>query len=219
MRSSDNYLVNVLDKLEADRAARRHADRPHRRPRRDGARPRRPAAEELQLLRGVDAGAARLLEPEALPAAAEHRRDGLPRRLPADAGQPGGGAESARADWQGVDYSTLVLDPRPAKAVQDYVVFTYDDYQSARRTGPTRNRRTTSSASAKGAGSWPSTTTSEGEPQAAAVGDVRPEGRTRWRRQNIAHPKATNARHAGETAPAAETKLARVEKTRLKEPS
>ncbi|MBX9582553.1 MAG: sulfatase-like hydrolase/transferase [Gemmataceae bacterium] len=36
---------------------------------------------------------------------------------------------AARADWQGVDYSRLVLDPA-APPVQDYVVFTYDDYQS-----------------------------------------------------------------------------------------
>ena len=35
----------------------------------------------------------------------------------------------ARSRWQGVDYSSLVLDPG-AKPVQDYVVFTYDDYQS-----------------------------------------------------------------------------------------
>lgn len=36
---------------------------------------------------------------------------------------------AARADWQGIDYSKLVLDPS-APPVQDYVVFTYDDYQS-----------------------------------------------------------------------------------------
>ena len=56
MRSSDNYLVNVLDKLEETGLLRRHADHPHRRPRRDGPHPRRPAAEELQLLRGGDRG-------------------------------------------------------------------------------------------------------------------------------------------------------------------
>jgi arylsulfatase A-like enzyme len=35
---------------------------------------------------------------------------------------------SARADWQGVDYSAIVLHPA-APPVQDYTVFTYDDYQ------------------------------------------------------------------------------------------
>jgi arylsulfatase A-like enzyme len=43
---------------------------------------------------------------------------------------------SARADWQGVDYSKLVLDPGEGRSVQDYVVFTYDDYQSGQATGP-----------------------------------------------------------------------------------
>jgi choline-sulfatase len=36
---------------------------------------------------------------------------------------------SACAAWQGIDYSTLILDPS-AKTVQDYTVFTYDDWQS-----------------------------------------------------------------------------------------
>ncbi len=43
--------------------------------------------------------------------------------------------DAARADWQGVDYSELVLDPS-ASPVQDYVVFTYDDYQSGQKSGP-----------------------------------------------------------------------------------
>jgi arylsulfatase A-like enzyme len=36
---------------------------------------------------------------------------------------------SARADWQGIDYSGLIVDPS-AHPVQDYTVFTYDDFQS-----------------------------------------------------------------------------------------
>jgi choline-sulfatase len=36
--------------------------------------------------------------------------------------------------WQGVDYSSIVLNPS-APPVQDYIVFTYDDYQSG-QTGP-----------------------------------------------------------------------------------
>ena len=36
---------------------------------------------------------------------------------------------SARADWQGIDYSELVLKPSE-NSVQDYTVFTYDDFQS-----------------------------------------------------------------------------------------
>jgi arylsulfatase A-like enzyme len=42
---------------------------------------------------------------------------------------------SACANWQGVDYSSIVLNPEAAP-VQDYIVFTYDDYQSGQPTGP-----------------------------------------------------------------------------------
>ncbi|MDP4603895.1 MAG: sulfatase-like hydrolase/transferase, partial [Solirubrobacteraceae bacterium] len=40
-----------------------------------------------------------------------------------------GAPSSARAKWNGVDYSKLLVNPK-AKSVQDYVMFTYDDYQS-----------------------------------------------------------------------------------------
>ncbi|HTI72260.1 MAG TPA: sulfatase-like hydrolase/transferase, partial [Candidatus Limnocylindria bacterium] len=42
---------------------------------------------------------------------------------------------TARSRWQGIDYSRLVLDPS-APPVQDYIVFTYDDYQSGQPTPP-----------------------------------------------------------------------------------
>ncbi len=42
---------------------------------------------------------------------------------------------SARDDWQGVDYSDHVLK-RVAPPTQDYVVFTFDDYQAGQPTGP-----------------------------------------------------------------------------------
>ena len=47
--------------------------------------------------------------------------------------------QQARAQWQGVDYASLVLKPKKKKkkkSVQDYVVFTYDDFQSGQPTGP-----------------------------------------------------------------------------------
>lgn len=46
-----------------------------------------------------------------------------------------GAPEDARADWQGVDYSALVLGSSRAP-VQDYTVFTYDDWQSGQANGP-----------------------------------------------------------------------------------
>ena len=46
-----------------------------------------------------------------------------------------GAPRSARAAWQGVDYSAQILG-RSAKPPQDYTVFTYDDYQSGQPQGP-----------------------------------------------------------------------------------
>jgi choline-sulfatase len=44
--------------------------------------------------------------------------------------------KSARAHWQGVDYAKLVLHPSSNRTAQDYVVFTYDDYQSGQSKRP-----------------------------------------------------------------------------------
>ncbi len=41
----------------------------------------------------------------------------------------------ARADWEGVDYSRLITNPG-GPPVQDYVVFTYDDWQAGQASGP-----------------------------------------------------------------------------------
>jgi arylsulfatase A-like enzyme len=42
---------------------------------------------------------------------------------------------SARAPWQGEDYSSIVLNPR-AKPVQEMIIFTYDDWQAGQANGP-----------------------------------------------------------------------------------
>jgi choline-sulfatase len=44
--------------------------------------------------------------------------------------------KSARRPWAGVDYSELVLNPGGKKTAQDYVVFTYDDFQSGQASPP-----------------------------------------------------------------------------------
>jgi arylsulfatase A-like enzyme len=41
----------------------------------------------------------------------------------------------ARAAWQGKDYSSLVLNPS-GPPIQDYIVFTYDDFQSGQSSPP-----------------------------------------------------------------------------------
>ena len=42
----------------------------------------------------------------------------------------------ARSTWAGKDYSRSVLNPESAKPPQDYIAFTYDDYQSGQKMGP-----------------------------------------------------------------------------------
>ncbi len=46
-----------------------------------------------------------------------------------------GAPTSAQAEWQGKDYSRIVQNPR-ARRIQDYTVFTYDDFQSGQASGP-----------------------------------------------------------------------------------
>ena len=46
-----------------------------------------------------------------------------------------GAPRSARANWQGKDYSKLVLG-KTEKPVQDYVAFTFDDYQAGQASPP-----------------------------------------------------------------------------------
>ncbi len=43
--------------------------------------------------------------------------------------------DEVRVDWAGVDYSALLLDPG-AESVQDYIAFTFDDYQAGQPNGP-----------------------------------------------------------------------------------
>jgi choline-sulfatase len=43
--------------------------------------------------------------------------------------------QSARSAWEGKDYSRLVLQSKAAP-VQDYIVFTYDDFQAGQASGP-----------------------------------------------------------------------------------
>jgi choline-sulfatase len=45
------------------------------------------------------------------------------------------GSATVNPDWQGKDYSALVLDPA-SPGVQDYQVFTYDDWQAGQAQGP-----------------------------------------------------------------------------------
>jgi choline-sulfatase len=117
----------------------------------------------------------------------------------------------------GVDYSSIVLNPS-APGVQDYIVFTYDDYQSgqASKLYPRGNNHIVSIR--------------EGKYKLAKYYDPgRPGGPYDWEMYNLeANPEETdNLAYRPEDMPAGEKrhfdrlqkKLADVEATRLKPPA
>ena len=215
MRSSDSYLVNVLDKLEEtglldDTLIVRTADHGEMGLTHGGMRQKNfNFYEEATRVPLVYSNPKLFPKPAQTDALVSHV-DFLPT-LASLAAAPKSGPRQVAGG------RLLEAGPAPArrrKPVQDYVVFTYDDFQSGQATGPTRNRRTTSSASAKGAGSSPSTTTSSRKPEAAAVGDVRPEDGPAGEEE----PRLQRLRtHRGQEKQfqRLKRKLARVEKTRL----
>jgi choline-sulfatase len=136
MRSSDSYLVNVLDKLEEtglldETLIVRTADHGEMGLAHGGLRQKNfnfyEEAIRVPLVYSNPKLFPRPLKSEALVS----HVDFLPT-LASLAAAP----KSARANWQGVDYSSLVLHPSPRKSTQDYVVFTYDDYQSGQNNPP-----------------------------------------------------------------------------------
>jgi choline-sulfatase len=136
MRSSDSYLVNVLDKLEEtglfeDTLIVRTADHGEMGLTHGGLRQKNfNFYEEATRVPLVYSNPKLFPKPHQTDALVSHV-DFLPT-LASLAATP----KSARANWQGVDYSKLVLHPSSKDSVQDYVVFTYDDYQSGQKTGP-----------------------------------------------------------------------------------
>jgi choline-sulfatase len=136
MRSSDSYLVNVLDKLEEtgllDKTLIvRTADHGEMGLTHGGLRQKNfNFYEEAIRVPLVYSNPKLFPRPLQTDAMVSHV-DFLPT-LASLAAAP----KSARVNWQGVDYSSLVLDPSPEKQSQDYIVFTYDDYQSGQNNPP-----------------------------------------------------------------------------------
>ncbi|HEX5990101.1 MAG TPA: sulfatase-like hydrolase/transferase [Solirubrobacterales bacterium] len=136
MRSSDNYLVDVLDKLEAtglldDTLIVRTADHGEMGLTHGGLRQKNfNFYEEAIRVPLVYSNPKLFPRPLSSDALVSHV-DFLPT-LASLAGAP----KSARASWQGVDYSKLVLEPSKGGSTQDYIVFTYDDYQSGQNNPP-----------------------------------------------------------------------------------
>jgi len=135
MRSSDNYLVKVLDKLEQTGLLRdtlivRTADHGEMGLAHGGLRQKNFNFYEESLRVPLIYSNPRLYPRPCHSKALVSHVDFLPT-LASLVGTP----ESARADWEGKDYSSIVMDPG-GKPVQEYTVFTYDDYQSGQASGP-----------------------------------------------------------------------------------
>jgi arylsulfatase A-like enzyme len=136
MRSSDNYIVNVLNKLEEaglydDTLIVRTADHGEMGLTHGGMRQKNfNFYEEATRVPLVYSNPKLFPTPQSTDALVSHV-DFLPT-LASLAKAP----KTARANWQGKDYSKLVLQPKIAKPVQDYVVFTYDDFQSGQASPP-----------------------------------------------------------------------------------
>ena len=136
MRSSDNYLVNVLDKLEEtglfdNTLVVRTADHGEMGLTHGGMRQKNfNFYEEATRIPLVYSNPTLFPKPVQTDALVSHV-DFLPT-LASLAAAP----KSARAKWEGVDYSSLVLHPSSGRSTQDYVVFTYDDFQSGQAHGP-----------------------------------------------------------------------------------
>jgi arylsulfatase A-like enzyme len=136
MRSSDSYLVNVLDKLEEtglfdDTLIVRTADHGEMGLTHGGLRQKNfNFYEEATRVPLVYSNPKLFPKPAQTDALVSHV-DFLPT-LASLAAAP----QSARANWQGVDYSKLVLHPNSNRSTQDYIVFTYDDFQSGQNSGP-----------------------------------------------------------------------------------
>jgi arylsulfatase A-like enzyme len=217
MRSSDSYLVNVLDKLEEtglfeDTLVVRTADHGEMGLAHGGMRQKNfNFYEEATRVPLVYSNPKLFPKPAETDALVSHV-DFLPT-LASLAAAP----KSARANWQGVDYSKLVLHPSTKRSVQDYVVFTYDDYQSGQKNRP-----------------YPKppnhiVSIREGRWKLARYYDVKGRAPTQWEmydlktdpleRKNLAYSGYKRTDKQEEEFQRLKRKLARVEKTRLKPPS
>jgi arylsulfatase A-like enzyme len=136
MRSSDNYLVDVLDKLEStglldDTLIVRTADHGEMGLTHGGLRQKNFNFYEEAIRVPLVYSNPRLFPQAQTSEALVSHVDFLPT-LASLAAAPA----SARANWQGVDYSKLVLEPSKRGSTQSYIVFTYDDYQSGQNNPP-----------------------------------------------------------------------------------
>jgi len=214
MRSSDSYLVNVLDKLEEtglfeDTLVVRTADHGEMGLAHGGLRQKNFNFYEEALRVPLVYSNPKLFPKPAQTEALVSHVDFLPTLASLAAAPP-----SARAKWQGVDYSKLVLRPSSSKATQDYVVFTYDDYQSGQSKRP--YPKPPNHIVAIREGRW----------KLAKYYDVKGRKPPQWEmydlktdpleRKNLAYPGHKRTAEQDRELKRLKAKLARVERTRLK---
>jgi choline-sulfatase len=218
MRSSDSYLVNVLDKLEEtglfeDTLIVRTADHGEMGLAHGGLRQKNfNFYEEATRVPLVYSNPKLFPKPHQTDALVSHV-DFLPT-LASLAAAP----KSARANWQGVDYSKLVLHPSTKNSVQDYVVFTYDDYQSGQKKGP--YPKPPNHVVSIREGRWKLAkyydTSENPVPPQWEMYDLKTDP---LERENLAYKGHKRSKEQEQEFQRLKRKLARVEKTRLKPPS
>lgn len=214
MRSSDNYIVNVLNKLEEtglydDTLIVRTADHGEMGLTHGGMRQKNfNFYEEATRVPLVYSNPKLFPKPQSTDALVSHV-DFLPT-LASLAAAP----KAAKANWQGVDYSKLVLHPSSNRSTQNYVVFTYDDFQSGQAKPP--YPKPPNHIVAIREGRW----------KLAKYYDVENKKRPQWEmydlktdpleRKNLAYSGYERTPKQDEELKRLKRKLARVEKTRLK---
>jgi choline-sulfatase len=124
-----------------------------------------------------------------------------------------GVSKRARARWQGVDYAPVVRNPE-ANGPQEYVVFTFDDWQGGQASGPYIR------------GANRIVAVREGRFKLARYYDPEGEAPDEWEmydlehdpieRRNLAHPGAERSREEQRAYKRLRRLLRRVERTRLR---
>ncbi len=136
MRSSDNYLVEVLDALDAngltdDTLIIRTADHGEMGLSHGGLRQKNFNMYEEALLIPLVYSNPTLYQSAITSDHLVSHVDFLPTMAKLFRAPLG-----ARVGWKGTPYAQSVLNPEGARPPQDHTVFTYDDYQSGQKTGP-----------------------------------------------------------------------------------
>ncbi|HYR11108.1 MAG TPA: sulfatase-like hydrolase/transferase, partial [Longimicrobium sp.] len=136
MKASDQYLVNVLDTLDAtglmdDTVVIRTADHGEMGLAHGGLRQKNFNFYEESLKVPLIFSSRRLYPQAVTSDALVSHVDFLPT-LASLFNAP----RTAGARWQGVDYARKVLHPESARRPQRYVVFTWDDWQAGQSSGP-----------------------------------------------------------------------------------